>query len=237
MSLKTSIILCTYNEANYVENAISELEKNIPGVEIVIVDDCSTDGTIEVLERLNQNNKYKIIYRKKSRSLASAFVRGVIETTGEYIGWTDTNMSEVSSKFPTMIEELKSKNDIIILSRYVQGGGDRRILLRSLSSRYFNLFCRIILRSPIKDFTSSIFLMKRKILDEVTFIGYGHGEFFLEFLYNAHRKGFKIKEIPYVQIKDEDLGNSKSASSVIKFFYLGLMYLLRIFTTLLRRKN
>ena len=60
MSLKTSIILCTYNEANYVENAISELEKNIPGVEIVIVDDCSTDGTIEVLERLNQNNKRKI---------------------------------------------------------------------------------------------------------------------------------------------------------------------------------
>ncbi len=237
MSLKTSIILCTYNEANYIEKAISELEKNIPGVEIVIVDDCSTDGTIEILKKLNQNNKYKIIYRKRSRSLASAFVRGVIETTGEYIGWTDTNMSEVSSKFPTMIEELKSQNDIIVLSRYVQGGGDRRILLRSLSSKYFNLFCQFILRSPIKDFTSSIFLMKRKILDEVTFIGYGHGEFFLEFIYNAHRKGFKIKEIPYVQIKDEDLGNSKSASSIIKFFYIGLMYLLRIIITLIRRKN
>ena len=237
MSLKTSIILCTYNEANYVENAISELEKNIPGVEIVIVDDCSTDGTIEVLERLNQNNKYKIIYRKKSRSLASAFVRGVIETTGEYIGWTDTNMSEVSSKFPTMIEELKSKNDIIILSRYVQGGGDRRILLRTLSSRYFNLFCRIILRSPIKDFTSSIFLMKRKILDEVTFLGYGHGEFFFEFLYNAYKKGYKIKEIPHLQKRDQNVEDSKSAPNLIRFFYYGALYVLRIFSTILRRKN
>jgi len=237
MPSKTSIILCTYNEANYIENAISELEKNIPGVEIVIVDDCSTDGTIEIIKKLNQNNKYKVIYRKRSRSLASAFVRGVIETTGDYIGWTDTNMSEVAPKFPEMIEELKSINDIIVLSRYVEGGGDKRILLRSLSSKYFNLFCRMILRSPIRDFTSSIFLMKRKILDEVTFIGYGHGEFFLEFLYNAHRKGFKIKEIPYVQIKDEDLGNSKSASSIIKFFYLGLMYLIRIIITLIRRKN
>ena len=37
MSLKTSIILCTYNEANYIENTISELEKNIPNLELVIV--------------------------------------------------------------------------------------------------------------------------------------------------------------------------------------------------------
>ena len=79
--------------------------------------------------------------------------------------------------------------------------------------------------------------MKRKILNEVTFLGYGHGEFFLEFLYNAHKKGFRIKEIPYVQDKDEDLGNSKSASSIIKFFYLGFMYILRIIATLVRRRN
>ena len=237
MSPKTSIILCTYNEAKYIENTISKLEKNITNLEIVIVDDSSSDGTIEIIKKLNQDNKYKVVYRDKSRSLASAFVRGVIETTGENIGWIDTNMGEVASKFPEMIKELQLKNDIVILSRYVEGGDDRRILLRNLSSKYFNFLCRIILRTPIKDFTSSIFLMKRKILDEVTFLGYGHGEFFLEFLYNAHKKGFKIKEIPYVQDKDEALGNSKSASSIIKFFYLGFMYILRIITTLVRRRN
>ena len=237
MSPKTSIILCTYNEAKYIENTISKLEKNITNLEIVIVDDSSSDGTIEIIKKLNQKNKYKVIYRNKSRSLASAFARGVIETTGENIGWIDTNMGKVASKFPEMIKALQSNNDIIVLSRYVDGGGDRRILLRTLSSKYFNSLCRIILRIPIKDFTSSIFLMKRKILDEVTFLGYGHGEFFFEFLYNAHKKGFKIKEIPYVQDKDEDLGNSKSASSAIKFFYLGFMYILRIIITLMRRRN
>ena len=237
MILKTSIILCTYNEANYIENTISELEKNIPNLEIVIVDDFSSDGTIEIIKKLNQNNKYKIIYRKKSRSLASAFLRGVIETTGENIGWIDTNMSEVAVKFPEMIQALQSDNDIIVLSRYVEGGGDNRILLRSLTSKYFNWLCGSILRVPIKDFTSSIFLMKRKILDEVTFLGYGHGEFFLEFLYNAHKKGFKIKEIPYIQNKDEDIINSKSAASLVKFFYLGFLYLIRIINSLVRRKN
>ena len=237
MSSKNSIILCTYNEGKYIENTISELVKNISSLELVIVDDHSTDGTIEIIRKLNQNNKYKTVFRKKSRSLASAFARGVIETTGENIGWVDTNMSELAPKFTEMDKYLQMDNDIVLLSRYVEGGGDNRVFLRSLCSKYFNILCQLILRTPVKDFTSSIFLMKRKVLNEVTFIGYGHGDFFFEFLYNAHQKGFKIKEIPYVQKRDEDLSDSKSSPNIIKFFYLGSLYILRIFATLLRRKN
>jgi len=237
MSLKTSIILCTYNEANYIENTISELEKYIPNLELVIVDDFSSDGTIEILKRLNQNNKYKVVFRKKSRSLASAFVRGLTETTGDNIGWVDTNMSELATKFPRMINELKSNNDLILMSRFVEGGGDNRTFIRAFCSKYFNILCCSVFRTPITDYTSSIFLMKRKILDEVTFLGYGHGEFFMEFLYNVHEKGFKVKEIPYIQKGGENISNSKSSPNIIKFFYLGSLYILRIFATLLRRKN
>ena len=238
MTLKrTSIILCTYNEANYIENTISELEKNIPNLEIVIVDDASTDGTAEIIRRLSQNNKYKVVFRKKSRNLASAFVRGLTETTGDNIGWVDTNMSELASRFPEMTNELNSNNDLILMSRFIEGGGDNRIFIRAFCSKYFNIICRTIFRAPIKDFTSSIFLMKRKILDEVTFLGYGHGEFFLEFLYNVYQKGFKVKEIPYIQKKDEDISNSKTSPNLIRFFYLGSLYILRIFVTLARRKN
>ena len=79
--------------------------------------------------------------------------------------------------------------------------------------------------------------MKRKILDEVTFLGYGHGEFFLEFLYNVHKKGYKVKEIPHVQKKDDDASNSKSSPNLIRFFYLGSLYVLRIFASLIRRNN
>ena len=201
MQNKVSIILCSFNEAKYIESTINQLEKNIPNLELVIVDDSSKDGTIEILKKLNINNRFKLIFRKKSKGLASAFSRGLIETTGDYIGWIDTNMGEVSEKFTKMINELKNESDVVILSRYIEGGGDERILLRSLGSKIFNTFCRFLFRMPIKDLTSSIFLMKRDILDEVTFLCYGHGEFFLEFLYNTHRKGFKITEIPYIQKK------------------------------------
>ena len=76
--------------------------------------------------------------------------------------------------------------------------------------------------------------MKRKVLDEVTFLGYGHGDFFLEFLYNVHQKGFKIKEVPYVQKKDNALIKSKSYPNIFTFLYLGFIYLMRIFLTILR---
>ena len=136
MGSKTSIILCTYNEAKHIKKTISELEKNISNLELVIIDDFSSDGTTEIIRELNQNNKYKVVYRKKSRSLASAFVRGVIETTGERIGWIDTNMGDLASKFPRMVEELNSDNDIVVLSRYVIGGDDHRIWLRRTCSKF-----------------------------------------------------------------------------------------------------
>jgi len=237
MTVKNSIILCTYNEAYHIEKTLLELEKHISNLEIVIVDDSSTDDTVEIINKININNKYKVIVRKKSRNLASAFVRGLTETTGDNIGWVDTNMSELASRFPEMISELKFNNDLILMSRYIEGGGDDRTFIRAFCSKYFNILCRIIFRAKIKDFTSSIFIMKRKILDEVTFLGYGHGDFFLEFLYNVYQKGFFIKEIPYVQKRDEDSINSKSSPNLIKFSYLGFLYILRIFVTLLRRKN
>ena len=237
MSLKTSIILCTYNEEKYIEKIVTELEKSIPNLELIIIDDNSTDATAQIIKKINQHNKYKTVFRKRSRSLASAFVRGIVESTGEYIGWVDTNMSEVTPKFNIMIKELQLDNDIVILSRYINGGGDQRNFLRAFCSKYFNIFSRIVLRVPIKDMTNSVFLMKRKVMDEVTFLGYGHGEFFIEFLYNAYKKGFKIKEIPHIQVEDNDIENSKSAPSLMRFFYHGTMYVLRVFSSLIRRNN
>ena len=135
MSPKTSIILCTYNEANYIERAIFELEKYIPNLELVIVDDNSSDGTTEIIKRLNVDNKFKAIFRKKNRGLASAFVRGLIETTGDNIGWVDTNMGELAPRFVEMTKELKLNNDIVILSRYIAGGGDKRNLIRQIQKK------------------------------------------------------------------------------------------------------
>ena len=88
------------------------------------------------------------------------------------------------------IKDLDS-NHLILLSRYVEGGGDNRAFLRVFCSKFLNLLCRIILSNSIKDYTSSIFIMKKNVLNETTFISNGHGEFFIEFLFfSASSKNF-----------------------------------------------
>ena len=62
MSKKISIILCTFNEANYIEKTIIELNKNIKNLELIIVDDNSTDGTIDILNELNHDKRIKTIF-------------------------------------------------------------------------------------------------------------------------------------------------------------------------------
>ena len=223
MDKKISIILSTYNEAAIIEESIDKIFKTIKNVEIVVVDDNSTDGTLKILNSIE--NKNLKVYSRKSRGLASAFLLGMINTDGDYVGWTDSNMPQLTYHFKEMINKLDSY-DVILLSRYIEGGGDQRSKMRILSSKIINFICRLFLGSGIKDYTSSIFIMKRNVLIHGVPIAYGHGEFFIEFLYKIKKNGMKICELPYVQ--PPDLEGSKTASSIIRFFNLGLSYLIRI---------
>ncbi len=148
MDKKISIILSTYNEASIIETTINKIFSTLDNVEIVLVDDNSTDGTLEILNSID--NKNLKVFSRKSRGLASAFLLGMINTNGDYLGWTDSNMPQLTRHFKEMINKLE-EYDVVLLSRYVDGGGDQRSGMRVLSSKVINIICRIILDSEIKD--------------------------------------------------------------------------------------
>ncbi len=223
MNNKISIILSTYNEINTVEKTINEIFLKLENVEVVVVDDNSNDGTLEKLHSIKNDNLK--VFSRKTRGLASAFLLGMINTNGDYIGWTDSNMPQLISHFNNMKKELDN-SDIVLLSRYIDNGDDQRSKLRVLSSKIINLICRIILGSEITDYTSSIFLMHRRVLNLGVPIAYGHGEFFIEFLYKIKKNGVKICELPYVQ--PPDMEGSKTASNIFRFFILGIDYVIRV---------
>ena len=232
MNTSISIILSTYNEKLVIEETIRELIKHIENVEIVVVDDNSPDGTFEILKKIDYP-KLKIFSRKKTKGLASAFLLGVINSNGSIIGWLDSNMGVLAQKFPQMISNLDS-SDIVLLSRYVDGGSDQRNIVRVIASQMINYVARFLLRSKIKDLSSGIFVMKREVLLDVVPIATGHGEFFVEFLYKAEKRGNKISEIPYDHPVDIE-GNSKSFPNLYKFMLFGFFYVLRLFQSLFRR--
>ena len=223
MNNNVSIILSTYNESESIKYTIDELIKNIKDVEIIVVDDNSPDGTFEILKNINYS-KLKIYNRKKNKGLASAFLLGLINANGNIIGWLDSNMGVLAQKFPQMISNLDS-SDIVLLSRYVDGGSDQRNIVRVIASQMINYVARFLLRSKIKDLSSGIFVMKREVLLDVVPIATGHGEFFVEFLYKAEKRGNKISEIPYDHPVDIE-GNSKSFPNIFKFMQFGFFYIL-----------
>lgn len=231
MDKKISIILSTYNEASVIEQTINEIFKYLKNAEVILVDDNSPDGTLERVKKINNPNLK--IYSRKSRGLASAFLLGLINSTGDIVGWLDSNMDSLAAKLPDMISKLDN-NDLVLLSRYVEGGKDERKGLRILSSRMVNLICRFMLGKNIRDYTSGIFVMNRSVLNEVIPISYGHGEFFIEFLYKAKQKDIKILEIPFTQPPDKE-GMSKTASNIPRFIYLSFFYMTRIILSLFRR--
>lgn len=234
MSKKISIILCTYNEVNYVENTIKLIHETLNNVEIIIVDDNSTDGTLEKLDKLKSKFNFNLIVREKEKGLASAQKRGFEVSTGEYVGTIDVNSCDQILIFPELVSKLDSGYDLASLSRYIEGGDDQRIFLRSFASRLINLVSKFFLRISFNDFTSGIFLMKRELLQTLNKIITGYSEWFIEFVYILSKRKFKIAEVAYIQKKDEKSINSKSYPNVFTFLYLGSKYFLRVLVTLFR---
>lgn len=151
MDKKVSIILSTYNEALVIEDTIYNIFKYLNNVEIILVDDNSPDGTFEKAKKINNPNLK--VFLRKTRGLASAFLLGLINSSSEVVGWLDSNMGVLAERFPEMLSQLE-KNDLVILSRYVDGGTDLRSKQRILSSQLINFFCRLILSNKIKNYTS-----------------------------------------------------------------------------------
>jgi dolichol-phosphate mannosyltransferase len=231
MDKKISIILSTYNEAPFIEETIDIILNNIKNPEIILVDDSSTDGTLEKVKKINNPNIK--IYSRKFRGLASSFLLGLINSSGDIVGWVDSNMKSAAEKLPEMINQLDN-NDIVLLSRYVKGGNDKRDKLRSFASKFLNWVYQFTLSSKIKDYTSGMFVMKREVLLTAIPNCFGHGEFFVEFLYKALKRGLKIHEMPFIHQADL-IKRSKTAPNLFHFIHLGFHYVGVIFYARTRR--
>ena len=205
---KISIIICTYNEVNFIKKTLYLIKKKFKNSEIIIVDDNSYDGTLEVLKKLRNKIKFTLIVRKNIRGLATALSEGFHKAKAQYIGTFDVNMPDQINYFNKAIKKLDSGNDIVVLSRFVKGGSDKRILLRASTSFLINKLSKFILNIPFNDFTSGIFIMKKKIIKQIKIKPIGHGEWFIEFIYKIYQKKYKISEIPYIQKKDTHQVNS-----------------------------
>lgn len=208
----------------------SVYEHIAPPLEVIIVDDASPDGTADIVATLDFPGL--VLIRRKARGLAAAFHRGILEASGDIIGWMDADTTMPPQVMNQLIEQLDDYH-IAIGSRYVEDGSDNRHPLRTWASRAINWLARVVLGGEVKDYDSGFIAIRREVFDYVTLIPFGYGDYFIEFIYDAYRAGLKIKEVGYA-FKDRSVGISKSAPSLVSFLITGLRYVLRIFSLRLR---
>jgi len=225
--MKVSFVFPTYNEKENIVDLINEVKKlKIKNYEIIVVDDNSPDKTWEIVKNLKDKN-IRVIRRVNERGLASAISRGINEAKGDIITWMDCDMSMHPKYIPKLIKAIKNGYDIAIGSRYAKGGKDKRPLIRVITSKMINLFANIVLNFNVLDYDTGFVAAKKDVFKKVPLSTKGYGDYCIDLLYKAGKKGFKIKEIPYIFI-DREKGVSKSSEHFYTLFIHGFNYATRI---------
>jgi len=220
--MRNLVIVPTYNERENIQNLINRVLA-ISGVDLLIIDDNSPDGTGEMAERhkaQGTRHKLEVIRREKKMGLGSAYIEGfkyALKNGYDHIITMDADGSHNPEILPVFLEKAKEGFDLIIGSRYIKGGRiENWGVHRRLLSRFANLYVRVFTGLPVKDATGGFNCYARKVLEDIKLAkinseGYA---FQIEMKYKGWKQGFRTGEIP-ITFVERKYGKSKLSRGII----------------------
>ena len=235
------VVIPTYNEAGNITSLIDQLFTSIPGVEVMVVDDGSPDGTALICKGLQENNKkLHLIERHAKSGIGSAYRMAFIwalEQGFDEIIEMDADGSHQVSDLLRMIDAktMNPEVGLIIGSRWIRGGKTVNWpRSRELLSRLANRYVRIALGMGINDSTAGFRIYSAQTLRKID-LGHVRSEgysFQIEMTRAAHKSGAVIMEVP-ITFKERENGVSKMSKNIVReaMFLVtvwGLKRLLRI---------
>jgi dolichol-phosphate mannosyltransferase len=214
------VVIPTYNERGNLEPIVREVLETDKSLEILIVDDNSPDKTGELADELARSQpRLHVLHRARKEGLGRAYLAGfgwALKGDFDPIFEMDADFSHDPRYLPRFLEAIRNGADLVLGSRYVQGGGTVNWgLTRQAVSRGGSLYARTILGVHVRDLTGGFKCFRRSTLqglglDTVQSTGYS---FQIELTYRAIRRGFKVVEIPIV-FEDRRVGQSKMSRRI-----------------------
>ncbi|MFW5960187.1 MAG: polyprenol monophosphomannose synthase [Chitinivibrionales bacterium] len=215
------IIVPTYNESENIVRLVESVYGVMPGVNLLVVDDSSPDGTADKVRRIMEENpKVNLLVREGKDGLGKAYIRGFrwgLEKGYRYLMEMDADFSHDPGYLPDFGEAAEAA-DLVIGSRYISGVNVVNWPMNRLLISYCgNIAARIIAGVPVKDCTAGFKMFKREVLESIDLnrIDSSGYSFQVEMNYHVYKKGFRIKEIPIV-FRDRVYGESKMSTGIIR---------------------
>jgi glycosyltransferase involved in cell wall biosynthesis len=203
-SIHLSVIIPAYNEEKRLpatlDNAMEYLSAQSYGAEIVVVDDGSTDGTVQVIRHLQaSNDQIRLVTQPKNRGKGAAVRLGMMEASGDYRIFMDADNSTTLDQIGSFWPWIEQGYDVVIGSRGIEGSeiAVRQPRYKELAGRFGNLIIRALVIPGIYDTQAGFKLFSRRsagsIFPRVTLERWGYD---IEVLAIAGIHGYRIREIP-----------------------------------------
>jgi dolichol-phosphate mannosyltransferase len=205
-----TVIIPTFREEANIRNIVTEVDTvfrraGIHG-EILVVDDNSPDGTIAIVNSMKPAMpNLNLLVRTADHGLSQSVADGFIHASSEIFVVIDADLSHPPALIPRMYEEIRAGSDVVIGSRYMEGGGIKKWPLKRRIISLGATFLGRILFPDITDPVSGFFAIKKSVVSGAQLKPRGY-KILLEVLGKGTWE--KDKEIPF-EFSDREIGSSK----------------------------
>ena len=193
--MKLSIIIPVYNEKDTVVKLLDKVRAQPLEKEIVLVDDGSTDGTREILKKLDYP-ELKIFYQDKNQGKGAALRKGIAESTGEIIIIQDADLEYNPGEYPRLIQPIMDNQaDVVYGARFL--GGPHRVLYfwHYCGNKLLTLLTNILFNINLNDMETCYKVFRREALEGVEIKSNGFG-FEAEITAKMTKSRQRIYEVP-----------------------------------------
>jgi len=216
------VVVPTYNEAENVGALTDGVLASYPGIELLVVDDNSPDGTGEIADRIAESEpRFHVLHRFENRGYAPSCREGLTWSRDNHYDFTltmDGDLSHDPARIPVLLAAAQEGAGLVIGSRYTAGGaveatwGPTRRAISEMGSRY----ARAMIGTPVQDCTSGYRCYTAETLDTLRLQdlhsdGYA---FLIEVLAQLSRAGVSIAEVP-ITYTDRQHGASKISRLIV----------------------
>jgi len=224
-----TVILPTLNEVDNLESLIEGLCGAMPGCQVIVVDDNSSDGTPDLVKEIAARNAaVRLIARQVTPCLTDSIQAGIAAAGTPFIAWMDADHSHPPSVMRELCEVARVSG-CCIGTRYQDANESFTMrlpkgeMLAARLSAVLNFSVNRILRLDITDYTSGFIVCRRDLLSNHVLTG-DYGEYFIELVFYLTRRGVDMREV-YYESPPRHSGESKTGASVGPLMRRGVKYL------------